>query len=259
MISTPDCSNSTKFSLSNFIFNLENELKIRDDFIEIYSTIVNSSPNSQKKPYTSQSHFYFYSKIWEYTLFVQNYDPYGDFLKKIKKPIERVEFFFDSFGFIDSLFNIFITFCFIGSIILYSVEILKIVSVVSSVFTIILALINLALIILSLRSKFVKKIMERLLISPENLTELRLNKRKETMIGAYIWDNNICFNPRDSIRGFLILLILKFISKNALNKVKYALIKIVPDYLPEYAKDKNNLKFLLYVWKWWKNYYTYSI
>jgi len=133
---------------------------------------------------------------------------------------------------------------------LFSLEIPKIISALTSFFTLLAAIFNLVLYLLLLHSKFVKAMMKKLLISPKNLIEFGLNKQKITLIGSYIWDYSLCCKSSETIRGFIILLLVKSISKSFFDRIKSGLIKIVSGYLLEFTKEKRNkLKFAMYILK----------
>jgi len=247
---TNELGRLTKFK--NFcrdtLFDYEKELHVRIDFIEIYGNIVTNAPDPIKKRFISQSNFFYYSKIQEFSDYVHNLDPYAEIIKGIKRPLEKFESISSGIDLASSILDI-LTFIFLFSTItLFWLNVPQIISLISSALTILLVLINSVLYILFFSSSFVKEILENLLIKRDDLSELQLNIRKNTLIGAYVWDHSICTNPVGTIRSYLILLLIKSISKTIFNMIKSGLIGFVPKYMRFPKKERDGLNLAKKIW-----------
>jgi hypothetical protein len=238
--------------ISNFIIDLEDKLHIREDFVDIYENVLIHSDKAIRKRFLSAENSYYYTIINSSRNFASKYGIYNKLMKNVKKPISELESLSEIVGFIDSLLTLGIALGFVFSIGMYVVHIPdnKIISYISAIFTIFLAIVKLILYGISKSETMVRELLKRLIITP---ALIRADKRgihnKDKLIASYIWDFSLIHNTNDTIRGFLILLLLKFVSKNMFMRVKLKLIKLTPDYISKRRKEKSNFGFLLHVLK----------
>lgn len=247
------CSNRLYRFCCNQIFYCENRLRIRYDFIQIYSTIVQRSPQRIKGAYKSASHFYYYTKISEYDQYIKKYDSQKKSTKSqnFKGKIETSS---NIFGLVDSVFTLLILpGLAVVSISLFIIGI-QMISVISSILTLALTFFNLASYFMVLNKELLKLTMENLFVNIDDLPDLELPKNRNTLVGVYIWDFSICSTPVETIKGFLLLLMAKSISVGMYNRILSGLTNIIPVYFSNHELKIGTGQMLHFLWNQRKNY-----
>lgn len=232
--------------ISNSIINLEDELHVRDDFIDIFENVLQNTDKSLRIRYLSADNSLYYNEIDNARKFVNNFGVSK--IQNLKKSMNNLNFFGGILGLGDSVITIGIAlgfFIFAGS---YFTRISEIVSWGSAILTIILTLFGGLLVVISKSESTVKEILKILVVTRSTFKSTpHVSFSKNRLMAVYIWDHSLCKNTGETIRGFLILLMVKAISKKIFAKIKYKLIKITPVYLSKKSEGQSKLRFLLYV------------
>ena len=235
--------------LCNFIFRIEEKLNVRADFIRLYSNIVLKAPQSLKQQYKSPSNYDYYRKIFECGDYIKKFDPQKKSLPHLIRLRKSIEISGSIFGYFDAIFTLgIIPALFIISIGSFYFHLSELMSYTSAIFCIIAAVFNLILYYLSLNAELLKKMMENLFINVEDLSDLGFDKKKDTIIGLFIWDSSICSRPDETFKGFLFLLIIKSISEKFFYRILEKMIRMVPIYMSDYSKNKGRIQLAKFLW-----------
>jgi hypothetical protein len=242
------CSNRFNRHLCNYIFSIEDKLKIRRDFILFYSNAIPNAKQSIRQKFTSVSQYNYYTQIANFSDYIDKYDPKKKSSKSIKfrQDLKVVN---DIFSFIDSI----LTFLAIPGFSLLSIAFFVfhfpfIISIVSAILCLIMILLNLISNFMIMNAELMKGCLQNLFVRMSDLNELNLSRDKETVIGVYLWDFSICSTPYETIKGFLLLLLVKSLSERIYKKVISGFINLVPLYINEYPKNRGFIQRLQFAW-----------
>jgi len=245
---TPKPPNSSKNFIINSLIHLENELQVKDDFIDIFDNVLQNTDKTIRIRYLSADNSIYYNEIDAASKFVKKYGISKIF--HLKKTINNLNVFGGIFGLGDSLIKVTIAlgvFVSTGSFITgFSMAI----SWISTILTISIAILWIILITLSKSENTVKEVLKILVVSRSTLkSNPHTAFSKNRLMATYIWDHALCTNTSETIRGFLILLLIKAISKKLFSRIKTKLIRHTPMYLSKYSEGKSKLDFFLYIFK----------
>jgi hypothetical protein len=232
---------------TNYTISLEQEVKIRDDFIEFYDASL-SSKSKFHLAYSAKPKNWYYDRIIEWGERARKYNPFKIFEKKADDAIDDIENVGDLFSLLD-LIRSFLPWLTGGLFILtISNEYLSIFFLASSAFFIFA---NGLIEMFRLNSKSVVKVIDTLIFTNETvLREDGTLPDKEKLYGPYIWNRSLS-NP-STMGVYIFLLYFKKIFPGLYNKIKKTAISIYPKYMASISPSTqkvSRMNFLLFLIK----------
>lgn len=234
--------------ISNSIIHLENDLQVKDDFIEIFEVVLQNTDKSIRNRYLSADNSLYYNEIDAAWKFVRNYG--SSKIYHLKNTINNLNFFGGIFGFGDSAIKIVVGFGVTIAAGSFLTGFSEVISWISAILTVTIAAFWVILTIISKSENTVRDVLKILIVSRSTLkSNPHASFSKNRLMAVYIWDHSLCTNTSETIRGFLILLLVKAISKKVFAKIKNKLVKLTPMYISKNFERKNKFRFFLYILK----------
>lgn len=235
-------------TVTKFTISLEEEEKIKDDFIEFYNASL-SSKSIISRAYSSKPIHWYYDRIIEWGDRAKNYSPFKIFSKKTNDVIDDLENLNDFFTLFDLVRTLspFITF----GLAYLSTNFNEYLSKGFLLFSVFLIMINWAVEIARMNSTAILKIIDTLIFTDSTI--LLANGSlpdKEKLYAPYIWNRSLC-DP-STITVFLFLIYFKKIMPKSYEKVKESAISFFPLYMtsiPLSNKKVSRMNFLLFYLK----------
>lgn len=229
----------------NLILELEKKEKIRNDIIEIYRVCVIPENSPLKIPFFSQNIRYYYEQLLFWRLCAKNFD--------IKKSTEIIHDVIDNGESICDVFTLIDTILTIVAVIFPTIFLISIIENWHPLISLFFLFFSLLILLYKGFIKSLYLFRDEIQYLNENLVivqdDIKYGSayygKKDSIIAAYIWNRSLCNSS--IISSIIFLLLIKAISKTIYKRIYDSMVWFIPNYMPEFVKDKRRIKLLQFI------------